>query len=156
MVWYHWHPSARTLQGTSEQFGSTAVVGLESMRDLRPIRELYGFDRVLAIPDLHAAVVSVDRAQLESLLANAPSDSRIRYVAPLGPTRLPLSVPNDPLVRTINPGTNLPYEWQFGVSNVAGALDLSPGSPSIVVGTIDSGVADVPDLAGKIDGRWFM
>ena len=30
------------------------------------------------------------------------------------------------------------------------------GSPSIVVGTIDGGIGDVPDLAGKIDGRWFM
>src|SRR5439155_5366532 len=143
MVWYRWHPSARALQGTAEQFGSTAVVGLESMRDLASLRSQYGFGRVLALPDLHAAEVSVDPAQLESLLANAPSDSRIRYVSPVGPTRRPLSVPNDPLVRTVNPATNLPYEWQFGASNVGRALDLSSGSRTIVVGTIDSGVADV-------------
>ena len=54
----------------------------------------------------------------------------------------------------MNPATNLPFEWQFGVSGVERALELSPGSPAIVVGTIDSGVAEIPDLAGKIDGRW--
>ena len=55
---------------------------------------------------------------------------------------------------TMNPTTNLPYEWQFSVSGVDRALEFSSGSPAIVVGTIDSGVAQVPDLAGKIDGSW--
>src|SRR4029077_19628044 len=32
----------------------------------------------------------------------------------------------------------------------------SPGSPGILVGTIDSGVAAVPDLAGKVDQRWTI
>src|SRR4051794_16216348 len=70
MHWYHWHSAARSLQGRA-QFGSTAVVGLESMRDLAALRERYGFDRVRAIPALHAAQVSIDRAQLRALLANA-------------------------------------------------------------------------------------
>ena len=51
-----------------------AVLGLESMRDLASLRDAYGFDRVEAIPELHAAEVSVDPAQLRSLLANAPGD----------------------------------------------------------------------------------
>lgn len=33
---------------------------------------------------------------------------------------------------------------------------LTAGSPAILVGTIDSGVADVPDLAGKVDQRWSV
>ena len=98
--------------------------------------------------------MSVDSSQLRSLLAQAPGDPRIRYVAPVGPPRRSLGSPSDPLLRTVNPATNLPYEWQFDARGVERALELSPGSPAIVVGTIDSGVAEIPDLAGKIDGQW--
>lgn len=124
------------------------------MDDLDRLRAVYGFDRVLAIPALHAAEVSVDRAQLDALLVNAPSDSRIRYVAPVGPRRRLMSTPNDPLLQAINPTSSLPYEWQFGASHVDRALDLSQGSLTILVGTIDTGAADIPDLTGKVDGRW--
>jgi subtilisin family serine protease len=155
MQWFHWHPSARALQGRADDFGSVAVLGLESMGDLQAVRHAYGFSQAQAFPALHAAEVSVDAAQLHALLANAATDRRIRYVAPVGPSRRVLDVPNDPLVRTVDPNTNLPYEWQFSASGVDRALDLSQGSPTILVGTIDSGAAEVPDLAGKIDGRWF-
>jgi subtilisin family serine protease len=154
MRWFRWDPAARRLQGRAGAFGSVAVLGLESMRDLASLRALYGFDRVEAIPELHAAQVSVDPAQLRLLLANAAGDPRIRYVAPVGPQRRLLGSPNDPLLTTVNPATSLPYEWQFGASGVDRALELSPGSPAIVVGTIDSGIAEIPDLAGKIDGQW--
>src|SRR5437899_12909817 len=156
MQWFRWHPSARSLQGRAAQFGSTAVIGLESMDDLASLRERYRFDRVRAIPELHAAEVSVDPAQIRALLADAPTDSRIRYVAPTGSARRLLSMPNDPLLRTIDPTLGLPYEWQFSVSHMERALELSPGSPSILVGTIDTGVADVPDLAGEVDQRWTV
>ena len=59
-----------------------------------------------------------------------------------------------PLLATTDPGTGLSYEWQFDAADVAPALSLSPGSPSVVVGTIDSGAAAIPDLAGKVDSRW--
>jgi hypothetical protein len=85
MRWFRWDPAARRLQRRAGAFGSVAVLGLESMRDLASLRDAYGFDRVQAIPELHAAEVSVDPSQLRSLLANAPSDRRIRYVAPVGP-----------------------------------------------------------------------
>jgi subtilisin family serine protease len=155
MHWFHWHQSARALQGRADDFGSVAVLGLESMRDLEALRDSYGFDQVQAFPALHAAEVSVNARQLHALLTNAPTDSRIRYVAPVGPSRRLLDVPNDPLVRTVDPNTNLPYEWQFSTSGVDRALNLPRGSSTIVVGTIDSGAAQIPDLAGKIDGRWF-
>jgi subtilisin family serine protease len=156
MRWFHWQPSTRGLQGRAADFGSVAVLGLESMHDLESLRASYGFDRVQAFPALHAAEVSVDAAQLHALLANAPTDPRIRYVSPVGPSRRILGAPNDSLLRTMNPNTSLPYEWQFDASGVDRALELSPGSSAIVVGTIDSGVADIPDLTGKIDGRWFF
>lgn len=62
--------------------------------------------------------------------------------------------PAAPLLSSIDPATQLPYEWQFDAADVGPALALSPGSPSVVVGTIDSGAAAVPDLAGKVDSRW--
>jgi hypothetical protein len=151
--WFHWHPG-RQLQSRAAEFGSAAVVGLESMRDLDSLRARYGFDRVLAIPELHAAEVSVTNAQLHALLANAPSDERVRYVSTLGPTRKLFRLRNDPMLRTINPAINAPYEWQFAATHVDRALNLSQGSSMILTCTIDSGVADVPDLAGKVDGRW--
>ena len=92
-------------------------------------------------------------SQLRALLRRAPNDPLIRYVSPLGFARQPLAMPNDPLVSTIDPATTLPYEWQFGAVHVDRALDFSSGSASVLVGTIDTGAADVPDLAGKIDSR---
>ncbi len=154
MHWFRWHPSARALQGRAGEFGSVAVLGLESMRDLASLRGLYGFDRVLPIPGLHAAEVSVTAAQLHALLTNAPGDERIRYVAPVGPQRKLLRLRNDPMLRTTNAAISAPYEWQFAASRVDRALNLSQGSPMILVGTVDSGIGDVPDLAGKVDARW--
>jgi subtilisin family serine protease len=65
-------------------------------------------------------------------------------------------VPHPPLVDEIDPGTTLPYEWQFAAADVPAALDLTPGSASVVVGTIDSGAAEIPDLAGKVDSYWSV
>jgi subtilisin family serine protease len=154
MRWFHSPLSARRLQGRPAAFGSVAMLGLESMRDLGSLRNDYGFDRVHAIPELHAVEVRVDPTQLRSLLASAAGDRRLRYVSPVGPSRSILGPPNDPLLWTADPVLGIPYEWQFGAAGMDRALELSPGSPAIVVGTIDSGVARVPDLAGKIDGRW--
>ena len=152
MHWYRWDPSARSLQGHAIEVGSTAVLGVVSMRELAPLRSRYGFRVVAAFPRLHAAEVSVSRL----LRAGAAVDRRIRYLSPLGPRRRLMAMPNDPLVWTVDPLTQLPYEWQFAASHVDRALDLSSGSPSVVVGTIDTGVADVPDLAGKVDQRWTV
>ena len=154
MLWYHWHPTARTLQAQTATFGSTAVLGLESMDDLAEISSAYGFGDVRPISELRAAEVSVAGAQLHKLLANAPSDERIRYVSPLGPRRRTMSMPNDPFLSKIDETTNLPYQWPFIKTHVDRALDYTKGDPSITVGVIDTGVANVPDLAGKIDGIW--
>jgi subtilisin family serine protease len=152
MHWYRWHPSARTLQGRTGRIGSTAVLGLASMAELAPLRGRYGFRVVRAFPQLRAAEVRVSRL----LVAGAARDRRIRYLSPLGGQRRLMATPNDPLLWAVDPWTHLPYEWQFGASHVDRALDLSSGSPTILVGTIDTGAADVPDLAGKIDQRWTV
>ena len=97
--------------------------------------------------------VSLDAAQLHGLLAKAPTDPRIRYVSPVGQIRAQ-GMPNDPFVRDIDAWSNLPYEWQFAPAHVDRAFDFSQGDPQIKVGVIDTGVADVPDLAGKVDEFW--
>ena len=155
MHWYRWHPSTRSLLARLPEFGSAAVIGVESMRDLSQLRARYGFARVETFPALHAAEVSVDSKQLHALLATAASDPRIRYVAPLEPPRHLERLRNDPMLRTLNPKIDAPYEWEFAASRVDAALNLSPGSPTVLVGIIDSGVADIPDLTDKIASRWY-
>ena len=59
------------------------------------------------------------------------------------------------MLRTINPLINAPYEWQFAATHVD-PRSTSRRNPAIVVRTVDTGVADIPDLAGKVDGRWYF
>ena len=154
MHWYHSHPSSGRQRARAADFGSIAVVGVESMHDLASLRSTYGFDHVRAIPALHAAQVRVNSAQLHALLASEATDPRLRYVAPVGPVLRTMSMPNDPLLHTIDARTGLPYEWSFAASHVDRALEHSKGNSGIVVGVIDTGVENVPDLTGKIDGIW--
>jgi serine protease len=125
------------------------LLGVNAPRDLGALRVRYHFRIVRAFPRLHAAVV---RASAD-LIAAARSDARIRYLSSLGSPQRLLSQ-SSPLLSTTDPSTGLAFEWQFDAANLGPALALSAGSPSIVVGTIDSGVADVADLAGKVDSRW--
>jgi subtilisin family serine protease len=154
MHWIHSQTAARSLEREAARYGSTAVIGLESMRDLTALRTSYGFETVQAMPALRAARVHVDATQLHALLAHATADRRLRYVSPLGAPRHVSDLPNDPLVQTVDPKTKLPYEWQFASANLAGALALTAGDPRIQVGIIDTGIDAVPDLAGKIDGLY--
>src|SRR5262245_38892357 len=146
MHWYRWHASTRTLLARRDEFGTAAVIGLTSNTDLKALRKEYGFARAEALPGLRAAQVSVNQAQLSRLLSSAATDRRIRYVQPTaGPTRRLFRLRNDPMLRTINPTINAPWEWEFAKTRVDLALNLSAGNPGIVVGVVDSGVADVPD-----------
>ena len=154
--WFHSHASRRTLQGRAADYGRTVVVGLESNRDLKDLTAEYGWLQVSPIADLHAVEVDAGPKQLNRLLAGAPGDPRIRYVAPIGPKRSLLRLRNDPLVRMTNPAIDLPYEWQVAETRLDLALNLSQGSPSILACTVDTGVATVPDLAGKIVDRLYL
>jgi serine protease len=131
--------------------GSAAVLGLQAPRDLASLRARYGFSVIRVLPALRAVEIRVTPA----LLAGARSDPRIRYLSPLDSAQHSLLTLN-PLLIAVDPTTALPYEWQFGAANVPAALAISPGSPAVVVGTIDSGAADIPDLAGKVDSYWTV
>jgi subtilisin family serine protease len=154
--WYRWHGSRDARHLKVKRFHSTVVIGLKRMRDLESLRAVYGFNCVRELPSLRAAVVRVAAPQLRALLADGPTDRRIRYVSALGPTRRPMDMPNDPYVSKINQQTGLAYEWQFIASHVDEALKHSKGDPHIVVGVIDTGVVVVPDLKGKIDSIWTV
>src|SRR5262249_14099137 len=125
MHWFRSRHTTRSLESES-RFGSTAVVGLDSMRELPALTKAYGFTDVHAIPSLHAAQVHVDARRLQALRAAAQSDPRLRYVSPVGPARRVLNLPSDPLVQTQDPKTRLPFEWQFAPTHLEGALDLTP------------------------------
>ncbi|MDX6486139.1 MAG: hypothetical protein QOF43_1292, partial [Gaiellaceae bacterium] len=152
MTWLRWQHASRTLQARFVRPGSLAVLGVARPGDLEPLRARYGFSVVRAFPELHAAEVRAPAA----LVAAARFDSRIRYLSPLGSRQRLLSLATSPLVTNVDPLTGVPFEWQFEAADVGPALALSPGSASIIVGTIDSGVADIPDLAGKVDQRWTV
>jgi subtilisin family serine protease len=153
--WYRWHPTARLLH---RHFGSKVVIGLASTEVFKSLRVEYGFGVGTAheLPTLHAVLVKVTAAQLHTLLTRGTRDARIRYVSPIREKRNALSVPNDPYLSTVDGATHLPYEWAFLKTHVDRALDFTSGDPHVVVGVIDSGVAHVPDLAGKIDSLWSV
>ena len=96
-----------------------------------------------------------DPAQLETLLSAAPNDARIRYVSPVGPKRHLLHRRNDPYTYLIDPATNAPYEWQVAATHLDKAFNLSHGRPDILLCSVDSGVADIPDLKGKVVDRLY-
>src|SRR5262249_20936933 len=136
MHWYRWSPQSRR----TRRIGPTAVLGVESMRDLAALRARYGFRVLHTFPKLRAAAIAMSRA----LRTGAADERRIRYLAP-SVERHVSALPDDPLLSEIDRWTQLPYEWQFAAAHVDRALEISPGSPSILVGTIDSGAAAVPD-----------
>jgi subtilisin family serine protease len=155
MRWYRWHPTARQLH---RHYGSKAVIGVASMQAFKELRVEYGFGFGAAheLPSLHAVVVKASNAQLHTLLTRGTRDPRIRYVSPTRQKRQTLSMPNDPFLSTIDGTTNLPYEWAFLSTHVDRALDFTHGDAHVVVGVIDTGVAKVPDLEGKIDSLWTV
>ena len=155
MRWYRWHPTAQQLH---RHYGSKVVIGVESMQDFKALRVEYGFERGTAheLPALHAVLVKVSSVQLHTLLTRGTRDPRIRYVSPIRQKRQTLSMPNDPFLSTIDGMTNVPYEWAFLSTHVDRALDFTHGDPHVVVGVIDTGVATVPDLEGKIDSLWSV
>jgi subtilisin family serine protease len=158
ILWYHWHTSARALEKRAHKFGSKVVIGVESMNELRALMTEYGLDfaSIQLLPSLHAAVVDVDAAQRRALLQRAASDPRIRYLSPVHSKRKATDLPNDKYLHEVDGVTGLPYEWAFQATHVDRALDYTKGDPNLVVGIIDTGIAYVPDLAGKINSLWTV
>ncbi|MHB8641846.1 MAG: S8 family peptidase [Gaiellaceae bacterium] len=155
MHWTHWSAPTRAPSSTSlRAFAGHAIVGLRSMGDLAGVVRDYALGGVETLPSLRAAYVDAGNGSLQALLTRGRHDLRIRYIAPNGRAE-PFHARNDPLTTKLNPDTGVPYEWEFASSHVDLALNLSHGSPTIVVGDVDSGITDVPDLTNKIAERWY-
>ncbi|MDX6411310.1 MAG: serine protease [Gaiellaceae bacterium] len=132
-----------------------AVVGLERPADARAVASAYGVTVVAVDAGLHMMEVQAAPAALDRLAHAASWDSRLRFVEPLV-ARQYQHLRNDPALLQIDPVTNQPYEWNFTATHADLALNLSKGSPTILVGVIDTGVSEVPDLKGKIAETWFF
>jgi subtilisin family serine protease len=154
MKWAH---SSSTRQ-LAMRFTSTqdhAVVGLERPADARAVASAYGVTVVAVDAGLHVMEVQAPPATLDKLAHAASWDGRLRYVEPLV-THQYLHLHNDPALLRTDPETGQPYEWNFGATHSDLALNLSKGSPQILVGVVDTGVSPVPDLAGKIAETWYF
>jgi Subtilase family len=133
-----------------------AVVGLRDPAQAEAVDDSYGVRIVANDQVLHAFIVAGTPQALASVQRSLPFDARLRYIEPV--TRLSyLHQRSDPLTFTIDSATGRPYEWNFGAVQLDRALNLSRGAPTIMVGIIDSGFAQVPDVAGGTYAKsWYF
>jgi subtilisin family serine protease len=145
MHWFHDRPTATNAASFA---GRRAVVGLEAGVD----PHVFGLRVVSRLRRLRLAVLAGRPRQLAALARRR--DPRLRYVEPLRRAS-PTHVRDDPLSWRIDPRSGAPYEWAFHAVGVDAALGLSKGDPSILVGVVDSGVANVRDLRGKVAATYW-
>jgi subtilisin family serine protease len=154
MVWAH----ASSKRQLAMRFASSqdhAVVGLEHPADARAVAMAYGVTVVAVDAGLHMMEVTAAPATLDKLAHAASWDGRLRFVDPLV-QRSYLRLRNDPALLQTDTLTGKPFEWNFVATRSDLALNLSKGSPQILVGVVDTGVSEVPDLKGKIAETWFF
>lgn len=146
----HWAVQPRVLRQPAS-FGGTAVVGVVPGASDAAVAARNGVAVASVVRGLDAFVARGGDAALHALA----TDPAVRYVEPV--THLAdLHARDDPLTTAIDPGTGAPVEWAFTRVHVDEALNVAQGDPSMLVGIVDTGVADVPDLAGKIANTlWF-
>ena len=123
------------------------MIGVEKGSDGRAVARALGLRIVEWLPRLDAVEVVGTSSRVAGL--SRASDPRIRYVQSLQTARL-AHVRDDPLTYQDDPATGAPWEWQFHAVGADQALSITHGDPSILVGVVDSGVAAVPDLTGKV------
>jgi subtilisin family serine protease len=154
MKWSH-SSNRRQLAMRFTSAQDRAVVGLERPADARAVASAYGVTVVSVDPGLHMMQVRAAPAMLDKLAHAASWDTRLRFVEPLV-SREYVRVRNDPALLQTDAVTGKPFEWNFGATHTDLALNLSKGSPQILVGVVDTGVTEVPDLKGKIAETWFF
>ena len=142
-----WSTAGPKLPTAAAFAGGRATIGVAGGIDGRALAAELGVHPVEWLPALRLVQVAGQPAALAAL-AHA-DDARIRYVEPIvaGHTA---HVRNDPLTYDIDAATGVPYEWQFHAVGLDQALNLAKGDPGMLVGVVDSGIAPVPDLTGKI------
>src|SRR5690349_10460223 len=141
MQWFHSHATARSLERRATRFGSTIVVGVDSMQEVASLRRSYGLDVVQTLPALRAAKVRLDASDLHALLAAAPTDPRIQVgVVDTGVDAVPdLAGKIDGLYQVTPRGT-----WRSG--STSGNDDYGHGTA--VASLIAAGNSDGFGMAG--------
>ena len=140
--------SASTYRGGHAVIG--VALGLKPLAFASRLRgvSLIGIDRAL-----HSVEIAGPPSVLSAIARRFGKSSSTRYVEPVVQQQL-AHQRNDPATYTIDPQTGQPYEWQFHAMRVDQALNLSLGDPNMLVGIVDSGYSNVPDLSGKIAKAW--
>jgi subtilisin family serine protease len=154
MKWAH-SSTARQLAMSFTSTQDHAVVGLERPQDARAVATAYGVTVVALDAGLHMMEVKAPPTTLNRLAHAASWDDRLRFVDPLV-DRHYLRLRNDPALLQIDTVTGRPFEWNFGATRADLAYNLSKGNPDILVGVVDTGVSNVPDLKDKIAESWFF
>jgi len=154
----HWSRQARAgreLVSANGFPGGEAVVGLALHATAADVATRFGLRVVTADDRVHAVKLAGDPAALRALARAVGTDGALRYVERDRPVEL-AHRRNDPATTMLDQATGLPYEWQFTRVGLDRALNLTHGSPDILVGVVDSGVSPVRDLQGKIAKSWFF
>ena len=103
---------------------------------------------------LHAAEVVGSPAALAMLESRVTLQGPLRYVEPV---RQQVEEHNrlDPATYELDPSTGVPYEWAFSHVGVDRALNLTQGDSQILVGIVDSGWSQIPDVQDKVAESWY-
>src|SRR5262245_30017107 len=142
-----WTISPPTARAPSAFARGRAVVGLAAGVNARVLARSLGVRVTRELDSLRAVVVAGTPGRLAAIASH--SDPRIRYVDPVAALE-PAHRRDDPLTWQLDPKTGRPYEWAFQHVGLDRALNVAQGDPRILVGVVDSGVAAVADLRGKI------
>ena len=158
MPWSQEQFARRSLSSAARTFGDgNAAVGFRDQQDVKTaLARLPGLKVVAIDKTLRVAEVSGTPAALAQLATTqATNRSPLRYVEPVQ-TAIYDHPRNDPATFQIDTSTGRPYEWNFGAVGMDRALNVAAGSPDILVGYVDSGYSDIPDLRGKVAESWYF
>lgn len=132
-----------------------AVLGVAPGADPAAVASGLGVHVVMSDPQLHAVEVSGTAQALAGLAGRVSEDTSLRYVEPMRSMHFD-HARNDPATTTVDTATGQTYQWPFRAVHVDRALNLTRGSADILVGIVDSGYSNVPDLSGKIAQAWYF
>ncbi len=153
--WSRQPHAARALTSIGSLPDDEAVVGLGLRSSAGEVAARYGL-RVVTVDDrIHAAKLAGDRDRLRALARRVGDDAALRYVERDHPLALEHRR-DDPATTQVDPATDIPYEWPFARVGLDRALNLTNGSPDVLVGVVDSGISPVRDLDGKIAKSWYF
>lgn len=157
MVWSEARFPPRSLASARRTFeAGVAAVGFRTQQSLTASTAQLRDVRVVAIdPTLRVAQISGTPSALARLAMSQATDPVFRYVEPTQ-TAVYDHQRNDPATFQIDTTTGRPYEWNFAAVGVDRALNVAAGSADMLVGYVDTGYSDIPDLRGKVAESWYF